>query len=47
LGARFNPDLAGRRQLIKGSTQVLFGRMGRLTENSVLSLVSALTVPVA
>jgi arylsulfatase A-like enzyme len=35
---RFNPDLAGRPQLIRGSRQVLFGGMGRLTENSVLTL---------
>jgi uncharacterized protein YcnI len=35
---RFNPDLAGRPQLIKGNTQVLFGGMGRLTENSVVSI---------
>ena len=33
---RFNADLAGRPQLIKGSTQLLFGGMGRLSENSVL-----------
>ena len=35
---RFNADLAGRPQLIKGNTQILFGGMGRLTENSVLVL---------
>jgi arylsulfatase A-like enzyme len=35
---RFNPDLAGRPQLIKGKSQVLFGGMGRLTENSVVSI---------
>ncbi len=35
---RFNPDLAGRPQLIKGKTQILFGGMGRLSENSVVSL---------
>ena len=34
---RFNPDLAGRPQLIKGNTQILFGGMGRLSENSVVS----------
>ena len=34
---RFNPDLAGRPQLIKGNTQLLFGGMGRLTENSIVS----------
>ena len=32
---RFNADLAGRPQLIRGNTQVLFGGMGRLTENSI------------
>jgi arylsulfatase A-like enzyme len=35
---RFNPDLAGRPQLIKGNTQVLFGGMGRLSENSIVSI---------
>ena len=35
---RFNPDLAGRPQLIKGKTQILFGGMGRLTENSIVSI---------
>ena len=34
---RFNADLAGRPQLIKGNTQFLFGGMGRLSENSVLT----------
>jgi arylsulfatase A-like enzyme len=33
---RFNADLAGRPQLIQGSSQLLFGGMGRLTENSVV-----------
>jgi arylsulfatase A-like enzyme len=33
---RFNPDLAGRPQLVRGATQLLFGRMGRLSENSVV-----------
>ncbi len=33
---RFNPELAGRPQLIHGNSQVLFGGMGRLTENSVV-----------
>ncbi len=33
---RFNPDLAGRPQLVKGSTQLLFGAMGRLSENSIV-----------
>ena len=35
---RFNPDLAGRPQLIRGQTQILFGGMGRLSENSVLNI---------
>jgi len=35
---RFNPDLAGRPQLVKGKTQILFGGMGRLTENSVVNI---------
>jgi len=35
---RFNADLAGRPQLIRGTSQVLFGGMGRLTENSVVVL---------
>jgi len=33
---RFNADLAGRPQLIHGSSQQFFGGMGRLTENSLL-----------
>ena len=33
---RFNADLAGRPQLVKGNSQVLFGGMGRLSENSVV-----------
>ena len=35
---RLNPDLAGRPVLIKGNTQILFGGMGRLSENSVLNI---------
>ncbi len=35
---RFNSDLAGRPQLVKGNTQMLFGGMGRLSENSVINL---------
>jgi arylsulfatase len=35
---RFNPDLAGRPTLVQGNTQLLFGGMGRLSENSVLNL---------
>jgi arylsulfatase A-like enzyme len=33
---RFNADMAGRPQLIRGNRQLLFGGMGRLTENSVV-----------
>jgi arylsulfatase A-like enzyme len=35
---RFNADLAGRPQLIQGHSQLLFGGMGRLSENSLLVL---------
>jgi arylsulfatase A-like enzyme len=35
---RFNSDLAGRPTLIHGNQQVLFGGMGRLTENVVLNV---------
>ena len=35
---RFNPDLAGRPQLVTGNTQLLFGGMGRLSENSIVSI---------
>ena len=35
---RFNSDLAGRPALPKGPSQLLFGGMGRLTENTVLNL---------
>ena len=35
---RFNPDLAGRPTLVRGNTQLLFGGMGRLTENTVLNI---------
>jgi arylsulfatase A-like enzyme len=49
---RFNSDLAGRPTLIKGNSQLLFGGMGRLTENVVLnvknkshSVTAELTVP--
>ena len=34
--SRFNADLAGRPELIHGRSQLLFGGMGRLSENSVL-----------
>jgi arylsulfatase len=33
-----NPDTAGRPVLVKGKTQILFGGMGRLSENCVISL---------
>jgi arylsulfatase len=33
---RFNADLAGRPQLIRGHSQLLFAGMGRLSENSLL-----------
>src|SRR4029077_3970699 len=35
---RMNPDTAGRPVLIKGKSQILFGSMGRLSENSVVSI---------
>jgi arylsulfatase A-like enzyme len=35
---RFNADIAGRPQLIRGNSQILFGGMGRLTENSVVTM---------
>ncbi len=35
---RFNADLAGRPQLIKGKTQMLFGGMSRLPEHAVLQM---------
>ena len=35
---RFNADLAGRPTLIKGNSQILFGGMGRLTENVLLNV---------
>jgi arylsulfatase A-like enzyme len=38
VGERMNPDLAGRPVLIKGKSQILFGNMGRLSENSVVSV---------
>jgi arylsulfatase A-like enzyme len=33
---RFNADMAGRPQLIQGNRQLLFGGMGRLSENSIV-----------
>jgi arylsulfatase len=51
---RFNADLAGRPQLIRGTTQTLYPGMGRLSENSVLvlknksySVTAAVEVPEA
>jgi arylsulfatase A-like enzyme len=35
---RFIPELAGRPSLIKGNRQMLFGGMGRLSENSVVNI---------
>jgi arylsulfatase len=35
---RFNPDLAGRPTLIQGNSELLFGGMGRLSENTVLNI---------
>jgi hypothetical protein len=34
---RFNSNLAGRPQLVRGNSQILFGGMGRLPENAVLN----------
>jgi arylsulfatase len=49
---RFNADLAGRPQLIQGTSQVLFGGMGRLSENSMIvlknkthSITAQVTIP--
>jgi len=35
---KMNPDTAGRPVLIKGKTQLMFGGMGRLSENCVLNI---------
>jgi arylsulfatase len=35
---RLNPEIAGRPQLIKGTSQLLFAGMRRLSENSVISI---------
>ncbi len=35
---RINPDFAGRPVLIRGNSQILFGGMGRLSENSVVDI---------
>ena len=37
-GKKMNPDMAGRPVLIRGDTQLLFGGMGRLSENAVISI---------
>jgi arylsulfatase len=37
-GERLNPDLAGRPTLIRGDSQLFFPGMGRLSENSVISI---------
>ena len=49
---RFNAEMAGRPQLIRGHSQLLFAGMGRLSENSVivtknksLSITASITVP--
>jgi arylsulfatase len=38
VGARLDSDRAGRPVLIKGTSQLLFGSMGRLSENSVINV---------
>jgi arylsulfatase A-like enzyme len=38
IGKKMNPDTAGRPTLIKGNRQLLFGGMGRLSENCVISV---------
>ncbi|MFL5438838.1 MAG: arylsulfatase [Myxococcales bacterium] len=35
---RFNSEMAGRPSLIRGNSQMLFGGMGRLSENSVVNI---------
>jgi arylsulfatase A-like enzyme len=54
LGKRINPDTAGRPVLIRGNRQILFGGMGQLSENSVISVknkshsvTAEITVPAA
>jgi arylsulfatase len=37
-GERLNPDMAGRPTLIQGTSQLFFPGMGRLSENSVVSI---------
>ena len=38
LGKRLNADTAGRPVLLRGNRQILFGGMGRLSENSVINI---------
>jgi hypothetical protein len=35
---RFNPDIAGRPQLVRGKSQLMYEGMGRLSENSVVNI---------
>ena len=35
---RFNAELAGRPELVKGNSQLLFGGMGRLSEHSLINI---------
>jgi arylsulfatase len=35
---RFDPELSGRPALVKGNSQLLFGGMGRLSENSIINI---------
>jgi arylsulfatase len=35
---RFNAELVGRPELVKGNSQLLFGGMGRLSENSLVNI---------
>ena len=35
---RFNADLVGRPELVKGNSQILYGGMGRLSEGSVVNI---------
>ncbi|GAA1922837.1 arylsulfatase AtsD [Microbacterium aoyamense] len=53
-GERLNSDLAGRPTLLRGTSQLLFSGMGRLSENSVVSVknksfsvTAEITVPAA
>lgn len=38
IAKKMNPDTAGRPVLIRGNSQILFGGMGRLSENCVISI---------